>query len=228
MQAIRYGAIYLVRVGAACHVGRGVPVMIAGNGDGALKWKTLSSRETYRCGVFTVHERRSQGPDGRVGTFSVLSAKDWAVVVPYVRKPDGDCFLMVRQYRHGADQVSLEFPGGVVEPGEDPLHAASRELSEETGWMSDTILHAGTVFPNPAIQDNRFHVFVALDPRPAVARNLDEHEIIDAHLMPVEEIRRAMGEGEMRHALMVTALFLAERLLAGLPGSDTSLSAHRA
>jgi 8-oxo-dGTP pyrophosphatase MutT (NUDIX family) len=123
---------------------------------------------------------------------------------------------MVRQYRHGAEELSLEFPGGVVEHGEEPSHAAARELAEETGWVSDRILHAGTVFPNPAIQDNHFHVFVALDAKPAVDRHLDQNEIIDAYLVSADEVRSRIGEGELKHALMVTALYLADRLVGSL------------
>jgi 8-oxo-dGTP pyrophosphatase MutT (NUDIX family) len=190
--------------------------MIAGDGNGARKWMTLSSRKVYECNVFSVYERQSQGPDGRTGHFAVMEAKDWAVIVPYVRTEQGASFLMVRQYRHGADAVSLEFPGGVIEPGEEPAHAAARELAEETGWVSERVLHAGTVFPNPAIQDNHFHIYVALDPEPKVDRHLDENEIIDAHLVAADEVRRRMGEGELQHALMVTALHLADRLVASL------------
>jgi len=190
--------------------------MIAGDGNGARKWITLSSRKAYECNVFSVFERQSQGPDGRKGHFAVMEAKDWAVIVPYVRTEQGTSFLMVRQYRHGADVVSLEFPGGVIEPGEEPAQAAARELAEETGWVSERVLRAGMVFPNPAIQDNHFHIFVALDPKPQVARSLDENEIIDAHLVPADEVRRRMGEGELQHALMVTALHIADRFVASL------------
>lgn len=194
--------------------------MIAGDGSGAIRWTTVESRKVYECSVFSVFERQSKGPDGRIGRFAVMEANDWAVVVPYVRIAGELNFLMVQQYRHGADEVSLEFPGGVVEPGEDPAHAAARELAEETGWVSSRILHAGTVFPNPAIMDNHFHIFIALDPEPQVARNLDSNEIIDAHLVSADVVRRKMGTGEYRHALMVSALFLADRLVASLPQSD--------
>jgi len=194
--------------------------MVAGDGNGARKWATLSSRKVYDCNVFSIFERESKGPDGRIGHFAVMEAKDWAVIVPYVGMGPNGKFLMVRQYRHGADAVSLEFPGGVVEEGEEPLHAAARELTEETGWTSARILHAGTVFPNPAIQDNHFHVFVALDLNPGEDRTLDQNEIIDVYLVSADEIRARIGTGELSHALMVAALYLADRLVASLEKKD--------
>ncbi|MCX7028170.1 MAG: NUDIX hydrolase [Spirochaetes bacterium] len=186
--------------------------MVAGDGSGSLAWKTLSKEEVYSGSVFTVFEKLCEGPGGRKGRFSVLEANDWAVVVPLIRSPGSPEFLMVRQYRHGSDASSLEFPGGLVETGEEPLAAAARELAEETGWVSETIIHAGSVYPNPAIQSNRFHVFLAVDPEPSVERNLDEHEVVDALLVPAASVMDAMGEGEMSHALMATALFLVQRL----------------
>jgi 8-oxo-dGTP pyrophosphatase MutT (NUDIX family) len=194
--------------------------MVAGDGSGSLAWKNLSKEKRYSGQVFTVFEKLSEGPGGKRGKFSVIEASDWAVVVPLVRSSGASEFLMVRQYRHGSDSSSLEFPGGVVERGEEPRAAAARELAEETGWASDTILHAGSVYPNPAIQSNRFHVFLALDPKPSVDRNLDEQEVVDALLVPTQEVMDAMGEGEMSHALMATALFLAEKLTRKLGLAD--------
>jgi len=186
-------------------------------GEGSIKWETLGRRELLRCPVFTVVERESEGPGGRKGKFVVLEARDWATVVPLVRGDGEDCFLMVRQYRHGSGELSLEFPGGVVESGEAPAAAAARELEEETGYRAESIRLAGSLSPNPAIMGNTFYVFLAEGLARSGKVELDEHEVIDSFLVPVSEVRAEMGTGQYSHALMATALFLADRLLAPRP-----------
>jgi len=184
-----------------------------GEGDGGTKWKRLGRRELLACPVFTVTERQNEGPGGRLGRFVVLEAPDWATVVPVVYRGSEAFFLMVRQYRHGSDEVSDEFPGGVIESGEDPAAAAARELAEETGYVASSLRLAGCVSPNPAIMTNRFHVFLAEGLVRAGGTDLDEHEVIDSFLVPAKELRAAMGTGRYSHALMVAALLMADRLL---------------
>jgi ADP-ribose pyrophosphatase len=184
-------------------------------GQGGLRWKRLGRRELARTPVFTVVERDNEAPDGRRGRFVVLEAAEWATVVPVIERDGESCFLMVRQYRHGSDEVSVEFPGGCVEPGEEPERAAARELEEETGYVASSIRSAGSISPNPAFMDNRFHVFLAEGLLPAGKVDLDEHEIVDTLIVPASEVRARMGAGQYSHALMVAALFLADRLLRG-------------
>ena len=66
---------------------------------------------------------------------------------------------MVRQYRHGANRITLETPGGLVDPGETPAEAAAREMLEETGYQAREIISLGGINPNPAIFSNRLHAF---------------------------------------------------------------------
>ena len=182
--------------------------------EGSVKWKRIARKELLSSPVFTVAEMENEEPGGRVGRFVVLEAPDWATVVPVVRRGEGTFFLMVRQYRHGSDEVSVEFPGGVVERGEDPAAAAARELAEETGFAAASMRLAGSVFPNPAFMDNRFHVFLAEGLSRAGGTAFDEHEVIDSYLVPAGEVRASMGTGQYSHALMVAALLMADRLLA--------------
>jgi 8-oxo-dGTP pyrophosphatase MutT (NUDIX family) len=182
-------------------------------GEGEVKWKRIRRSELLACPIFKVTERLNEGPGGRSGSFVVLEASDWASVVPVVRKDGETYFLMVRQYRHGSDEVSVEFPGGVVEPGEEPAAAAERELAEETGYRAASLRLAGVVRPNPAFMDNRYHVYVAEGLELVGDKELDEHEVLDSFLVGASEVRAAMGSGEYSHALMVAALFLADRLL---------------
>lgn len=187
--------------------------MVAGNGSGALAWTVLEKRTIADCRVFTLTERVSESPEGRQARFSVLESRDWATVVPLLRRPDGDYFLMVRQYRHGLGEVCVEFPGGIVDPGETPLEAAGRELLEETGFHAGRMRLAGSLSPNPAILANHFHVFLADMLEGGGDQDLDEDEILDAFLVPVAEVRKSMGKPPYSHSLMVTALFLAQRLM---------------
>jgi ADP-ribose pyrophosphatase len=188
-------------------------VAIMEEGEGSIKWKILGRRELLQTRVFTVAERENEGPGGRKGRFVSLEAPDWATVVPVLSRDGTDYFLMVRQYRHGSDELSVEFPGGVVEPGEAPELAAARELEEETGYRAASIRRAASVSPNPAIMSNRYHVFLAEGLERTGSVDFDENEAIDAFLVPVAEVRASMGRGQYGHALMAAALFFADRLL---------------
>jgi ADP-ribose pyrophosphatase len=187
-----------------------------GESEGGSRWKRLGRRELLACPVFTVAERQNEGPGGRLGRFIVLEAPDWATVVPVIYRGAEAFFLMVQQYRHGSDEVSVEFPGGVVERGEEPAAAAARELAEETGYVASSLRLAGSVSPNPAIMTNHFHVFVAEGLERRGDTDFDEHEVIDSFLVPAKEVRSSMGTGRYSHALMVAALLMADRLLSGI------------
>lgn len=145
-----------------------------------------------------------EGTHARVGTkrFSVIEAVDWVNVIALT---PADEVVLIRQYRVGIAKVCLEIPGGMVDEGEDARTAAARELVEETGYTSDNWRLLGTVSPNPAIQNNYLHTYLALDARRTDAQRLDGSEIVTVETRSLAAVTDALRRGEIEHALVVTA-----------------------
>ena len=144
---------------------------------------------------------------GLRGEFWILEARDWVTVVPVINDPSGrPCFVMVRQYRHGADMITTEFPSGLVEQDEDPADAAVRELREETGHRASRLVPLGALRPNPAFMTNRSFTFAAEGLENDGAQSLDELESLDALTIPVDEVYAQAGRGELVNAMTIVAL----------------------
>lgn len=158
------------------------------------------------CQVFSVSRTESRSPHtGRSHPFFRIDSSEWANIVPIT--PAGEV-VMVRQYRHGSGQITLETPGGLVDPGETPAEAAARELLEETGYRSNEIIPLGGVSPNPAIFGNRLHAFVGLGCVPVASIRHGSTEETIVELVTRERLRRRVLEGSVDHALVVAALYL--------------------
>ena len=173
-----------------------------------LVWHEAESKRVFDCRVFSVRESYCVSPDNERRTFSVIDSADWAIIIPVLEGPAGRRFVMVRQWRHGSKELSLEFPGGVFEPGEDPAAAAARELREETGYTPGRIRKLGACSPNPAIMSNRVHFFLAEGLTNTGALELDEDEYVETVLVDEAEVRAGMGRPPYIHALMGAALAL--------------------
>ncbi|MCF7933504.1 MAG: NUDIX hydrolase [Spirochaetia bacterium] len=177
-----------------------------------LSWDTTRREKIHDCKIFDVYEVDRTSYDGSRGTFIQIEAPDWVTVIPMTQDALGNqCFMMVRQYRHGNQAVTTEFPAGTVEPGEPPLQAALRELLEETGCRPATITKIGAVSPNPAFLTNTVTYYVAEGMEMIQAQELDEHEIIDVELVPVNEVLHSMGTGTYSNGIMVAAMAFYQR-----------------
>jgi ADP-ribose pyrophosphatase len=182
----------------------------------SLLWRRESSEQVADCRVFRVRRDLSTDPrGGRVHDFYVIEAPDWINVVPLTR---GGEVVLIEQYRHGTQEVSLEIPGGMVDPGESPADAAARELLEETGYGAREVVFLGKTRPNPAIQNNWIHTFVARDVEHSQEPKSDGTEHTVVRLVPLERIPSLIAGGKITHSLVVVGFHLLSLADSGVAG----------
>lgn len=168
-------------------------------------------------GKIRIHKHELEGePEGALPWFT-LELLDWVCIAAVT--PDGR-WILVRQHRQGVNDLTIETAGGIVDPGEDPADSALRELREETGWEADRAEFLGWIHPNPALQGNRCHLYLARDARPVEGWTVDENEITEPVVMTEAELRRALNVTEISHVLSAITL---ERALSKV-SADQALS----
>lgn len=167
-----------------------------------LKWTIKSTEKMMRTPIFDMLKQHEISATGIEGDYIALDCRDWVMVIPeYEGK-----FVMVRQWRHSSEELTTEFPGGVVDRGEDPAESAARELLEETGFKAGRLTKLGGCSPNPALFKNHYHVYLAEDLVPTGEQDLDDDELLTYRLIPITEVIMSFGAGEFSHALTGTAI----------------------
>jgi len=168
-------------------------------------WRELE-RETVADGrIFTLERSVAVSPvDGEPRTFHRIDSVDWVQILPITADDEA---ILVRQYRHGAQRITLEMPGGLIDEGEEPATAALRECLEETGYRAHIARPLGAVNPNPALFKNLLHSFYAPDAEPESAIQNTGTEITEVVLVPVSDLEGLLVSGEIDHALVAATLW---------------------
>lgn len=172
-----------------------------------LEWKVCNSKYLHKGPWATLRSDECEMPDGRiVEQYYVLEYPNWVNAVAIT---EDNKILMVRQYRHAANIVSLEIPGGVIDGDEAPEAAMRRELLEETGYQFDDIELLSIVYANPSTANNHTYCYLAKGGKKVQAQALDEHEEIIVEEYTITEIKQLLADNKIAQALHCTGLFYA-------------------
>ncbi|MGA2750122.1 MAG: NUDIX hydrolase [Verrucomicrobiota bacterium] len=169
-------------------------------------WRRISTKPAGDFRVFSVREDRKISPrTGAAHDFYIIDSASWVNVIALT--PEGT-MVLIEQYRQGSNTVELEIPGGVMDAGDgSPEAAGCRELAEETGYEGEAAGIVGKVFPNPAIMSNTCFTVLVRNCRRTKAVRWDPGEDLVTKLVPVEQVPELVASGQIRHALMVAALY---------------------
>lgn len=172
-----------------------------------LTWKKLSSRYIHKGPWATLRTDKCVMPSGHVvEDYYVLEYSNWVNAVAIT---EDNKVLMVHQYRHAAEIVSLEIPGGVIDPGEEPQQAMRRELLEETGYQFDDFELLSVVYANPSTANNHTYCYLARGGKKVQEQHLDAQEDIVVEEFNLAEIKDLLLNNKIAQSLHCTGLFYA-------------------
>lgn len=144
----------------------------------------------------------------------VIEAADSVQIVAITPQEE---VLSVRQYRFGTEMYTMELPGGLLDPGEDPLAAAARELEEETGWRATQLTYLGKNPSNPVFMNSYIYTYLATGLTDTGQLHLDPGEDIDLHRIPLSELRSRLYDGFFVHPHTIAGLVWALGQLERIP-----------
>ncbi|HYV44099.1 MAG TPA: NUDIX hydrolase [Myxococcaceae bacterium] len=174
--------------------------------SGPRPWKKTKEGTPRDYRIFRVREDEVKDPrNGSLHVRVYIDSVDWVNVIPVT---DASQVVLIRQFRFGTWSNTLEIPGGMLEPGEDAAAAAARELEEETGYRAREMKPLGWVHPNPAVQGNRCHSFLALGCEKVHGGHPDAGEDIQVELRDRADVPELIRAGQITHSLVVCAFHL--------------------
>lgn len=167
--------------------------------DASLAEHPLTEETAWTGRIFSVSRLHVQMPDGREAVRDVVRHPGAVAIVALTE--DGHICL-VRQFRTALDRVTVEIPAGKLEPGEDPLAAAHRELIEETGFTAGKMAYLTSIASSDGFTDEVIHLYMATD-LTFTSSSPDDDEFINVDLVELTELVDAVLDGRVEDAKTV-------------------------
>lgn len=180
-----------------------------------MKWRILSSEYLFKDLWFTVRKDRCETQDGKIiDPYYVYEFPTWVTALALTEQNE---VILVKQYRHAIDDISLEIPGGCVDDTDKSFEEAiARELLEETGYSFKIFTYLGKISPNPSTNNNWMHMYLATAGRKTHDQNLDHNENIEVELCSLEELKDLLKTNKIIQAMHVTCIMYALEKLGEL------------
>jgi len=168
------------------------------------KWQRLASKYLVKERWATLRVDELKLPNGTVkDDYFVLEYPNWATAIALTETGK---VIMVRQYRHAGDIISLELPGGVIDGDEGAENGIKRELLEETGYSFKTCKLIAELYPNPATATNKTFTYLLTGGVKTHEQHLDEHEILNVEEYTFEEIKQLLKDNKIAQCIHVASL----------------------
>lgn len=172
---------------------------------------TLGSQTVFKGKLLHVQLDRVRMPNGQESSREYILHPGAAMIIALL---DDNRLVLERQYRYPLRRHFIEIPAGKIDPGEDPLDTAKRELIEECGYAAREWHHLTTMHPAIGYADERIELYLARG-LTAVSRRLDEDEMIEVLHVGIDQAMTWLREGVITESKAVTGLLWAEKILSG-------------
>ena len=176
----------------------------------------LSSRRVHSGRIINLDIDTVRFPNGSTGDLEMIRHSGASAVVPFLGDPTGDNpqILLLKQYRYAAEEFLYEIPAGRLDPGEEPIDCARRELMEETGCEAERIEHLYTFYTSPGFTDEKIHAFIAVGLKRGENR-LEADEFITVETMTLSRALGLIEKGDIKDAKTALAILYAAGFKAG-------------